>query len=91
MKNKLTLRYFKITRCGYWSGSSKEPNHYEDLLKTLTHLETYVKGKTIEETGISRDDKEPSTFLLDICKKMVCGCLLFGILPQKALQMKLFL
>ncbi|MCI4053380.1 hypothetical protein MM710_34790, partial [Klebsiella pneumoniae] len=69
MKNKLTLRYFKITRCGYWSGSSKEPNHYEDLLKTLTHLETYVKGKTIEETGISRDDKEPSTFLLDICKK----------------------
>lgn len=69
MKNKLTLRYFKITRCGYWSGSSKEPNHYEDLLKTLTHLETYVKGKTIEETGISRDNKEPSTFLLDICKK----------------------
>lgn len=66
MENKLTLRYFKIERCGYWSQSKKEPNHFEDLQLMLSHLEEYVQDKTIEETGIGCGEQDPKTFLLDI-------------------------
>lgn len=69
MENKLTLRYFKIERCGYWSHSKQEPNRFENLQLMLNHLEDYVKDKTIEETGIGFGKKEPNTFLLDICRQ----------------------
>ena len=66
MENKLTLRYFNLERCGYWTMSKQQPNRYENLAATLAHLQSYVVDKTIEETGIRQGLKNPQTFLLDI-------------------------
>ena len=62
MENKLTLRYFNLERCGYWTMSKQQPNRYENLAATLAHLQSYVVDKTIEETGIRQGLKNPQTF-----------------------------
>ena len=66
MSTDFRLRYFKIEQCGYFNGSHKNPQGHDCILQTLHDLKEYVSGKSIQETGISNEDEEPTTFILDI-------------------------
>lgn len=66
MSTVFKLRYFKIEQCGYFNGSHKNPQGHDCILQTLHDLKEYVSGKSIQETGISNEDEEPTTFILDI-------------------------
>lgn len=66
MSTDFKLRYFKIEKCGYFNGSHKNPQGHDCILQTLYDLKEYVADKSIQETGISNKDQEPTTFILDI-------------------------
>lgn len=66
MSTVFKLRYFEVSQCGYFNGSHKNPQGYDCILQTLHDLKEYVSGKSIQETGISNEDEEPKTFILDI-------------------------
>ena len=66
MSTDFKLRYFKIEKCGYFNGSHKNPQGHDCILQTLHDLKEYISDKSIQETGISNKDQEPTTFILDI-------------------------